>query len=52
LGTIAYGFTPTHPDSDPSKEGAHNINESASIADLMVRTRMFVALAWDLLGPE
>jgi acetylornithine deacetylase/succinyl-diaminopimelate desuccinylase-like protein len=52
LGTIAYGFTPSHPDSDPSKEGAHNINESASIDDLMVMTRMFAALTWGLLGPE
>lgn len=51
LGTIAYGFTPNHPNSDPSKDGAHNINESASIDDMMTQARMFTALAWDLLGP-
>jgi hypothetical protein len=51
LGTIAYGFAPSHPDSDPSKDGAHNINESASIDDTMIQARMFVALVWDLLGP-
>jgi acetylornithine deacetylase/succinyl-diaminopimelate desuccinylase-like protein len=48
LGTLAYGFTPCHPDSDPSLEGAHNVNESISIEDVLVRTRTFVALAWDL----
>jgi acetylornithine deacetylase/succinyl-diaminopimelate desuccinylase-like protein len=52
LGTVAFGFTPSHPDSDPSKEGAHNANESASVDDLMVMTRTFAALAWDLLGPR
>jgi acetylornithine deacetylase/succinyl-diaminopimelate desuccinylase-like protein len=52
LGTIAYGFTPSHPESDPSLDGAHNINESASIDDAMVMTRMFAALAWDLLAHE
>jgi acetylornithine deacetylase/succinyl-diaminopimelate desuccinylase-like protein len=50
LGTIAYGFTPSHPDSDPSLEGAHNVNESASIDDLMIMTRTFAALVWNLLG--
>lgn len=48
LGALAYGFTPCHPESDPSLEGAHNVNESVSIDDLVVRTKMFVALAWDL----
>jgi acetylornithine deacetylase/succinyl-diaminopimelate desuccinylase-like protein len=50
LGITAYGFTPSHPASDPSLDGAHNINESASIDDLMVMTRMFVALAWDVVA--
>ncbi|MGH2562294.1 MAG: M20 family metallopeptidase [Thermomicrobiales bacterium] len=50
LGVVAYGFAPSHPDSDPSLDGAHNINESASIDDLMVMTRMFVALAWDIVA--
>jgi acetylornithine deacetylase/succinyl-diaminopimelate desuccinylase-like protein len=52
IGTTAYGFTPNHPDSDPSKDGAHNINESASIEDMMIQARMFAALAWEMLGPE
>jgi acetylornithine deacetylase/succinyl-diaminopimelate desuccinylase-like protein len=51
MGVVAYGFTPSHPDSDPSKEGAHNVNESASVDDLLVMMRMFVALAWELVGP-
>jgi len=52
LGTLAYGFAPSHPDSDPSKDGAHNVNESASIDDTMTQARTFVALAWDVLGPD
>jgi acetylornithine deacetylase/succinyl-diaminopimelate desuccinylase-like protein len=46
LGIAAYGFGPSHPDSDPSLDGAHNINESASIEDLMLSTRFMVALAY------
>jgi acetylornithine deacetylase/succinyl-diaminopimelate desuccinylase-like protein len=46
LGIQAYGFVPADPDSDPSLDGAHNINESASIENLMVNTRFLVALAW------
>ena len=46
LGIQAYGFGPSHPDSDPSLDGAHNINESASIDNLMITTRFMVALAW------
>lgn len=46
LGIAAYGFGPSHPDSDPSLDGAHNINESASIEDLMLMTRFMVALAY------
>lgn len=49
LGVIAYGFHPSHPDSDPSKDGAHNINESASIDDIVTQTRMMTALAWNML---
>jgi acetylornithine deacetylase/succinyl-diaminopimelate desuccinylase-like protein len=48
LGINAYGFGPSHPDSDPSLDGAHNINESASIEDLMVMTRFMVALAYQV----
>ena len=46
LGINAYGFGPAHPDSDSSLDGAHNINESASIEDLMLMTRFMVALAY------
>ena len=46
LGIKAYGFAPSHPDSDPSLDGAHNINESASILDLMTTTRFMIALAY------
>lgn len=50
LGVLAYGFTPVHPDSDPNYAGAHNVNESIAIEDVLVMTRTFVALAWELLG--
>ena len=46
LGIIAYGFGAAHPDSDPSLNGAHNIDESVAIDDLLVMCRMMVALAW------
>lgn len=49
LGITAWGFGPSHPDSDPSLDGAHNIDESASIEDIMLMTRTFTALAWELL---
>ncbi|MCO5176750.1 MAG: M20/M25/M40 family metallo-hydrolase [Thermomicrobiales bacterium] len=47
LGNVAYGFMPGHPDSDPSKSGAHNINESVDLNSIMSITRYLVALAWD-----
>jgi acetylornithine deacetylase/succinyl-diaminopimelate desuccinylase-like protein len=50
LGTIVYDFGPAHPDADPSLDGAHNKNESMDIASLVVQTRMFLALAWDVLS--
>jgi acetylornithine deacetylase/succinyl-diaminopimelate desuccinylase-like protein len=46
LGIHAYGFGPSHPDSDPSLDGAHNINESASITDLMLMAKFMTALAY------
>jgi acetylornithine deacetylase/succinyl-diaminopimelate desuccinylase-like protein len=46
LGIVAYGFGAAHPDSDPGLNGAHNIDESVAIDDLMVMCRMMVALAW------
>jgi acetylornithine deacetylase/succinyl-diaminopimelate desuccinylase-like protein len=47
LGNIAYGFMPAHPDSDPSKSGAHNINESIDLNTIQSMTRYLVALAWE-----
>lgn len=47
LGNVAYGFMPGHPDSDPSKSGAHNINESIDLETIQTITRYCVALAWE-----
>lgn len=47
LGNIAYGFMPGHPDSDPSKAGAHNINESIDLETINTITRYLVALAYE-----
>jgi acetylornithine deacetylase/succinyl-diaminopimelate desuccinylase-like protein len=47
LGNIAYGFTPGHPDNDPSKSGAHNINESADIESIITICRFMIALAFE-----
>ncbi len=52
LGNVTYGFIPSHPDDDPSKSGAHNINESAGIQSLMNATRFHVALAWHVLAAQ
>ena len=49
LGTIVYNFSPDHPDADPDKVGAHCANESVDIASLITRTKMLVALAWNVL---
>ena len=50
LGTIVYNFSPSHPDADPDKAGAHCVDESVEIAGLVTRTKMLVALAWNVLG--
>jgi acetylornithine deacetylase/succinyl-diaminopimelate desuccinylase-like protein len=50
LGPVIYGFLPRHPGDDPNKGGAHNINESADIESMILSTKLFVALAYDLLG--
>ncbi len=49
LGTIVYNFSPSHPDADPDKVGAHCADESVDIASLVTRTKMLVALAWNVL---
>ena len=48
--TNPFGFAPGHPHSDASKNGAHNIDESVAIDDLMTNARAFVALAWEMLA--
>ena len=52
LGNIAYGFMPAHPEADPSKSGAHNINESIDLDTIHSITRYLVALAWETLGAK
>lgn len=52
LGNVTYGYIPSHPNDDPAKSGAHNINESAGIDSLITATRFHVALAWRLLGEQ
>lgn len=47
LGNVAYGFMPSHPDVDTSKNGAHNINESMDLKSIHSITRYLVALAWE-----
>jgi acetylornithine deacetylase/succinyl-diaminopimelate desuccinylase-like protein len=50
LGNTIYGFTPAHPDDDPSLSGAHNINESVGINTLILQTKYHLALAVSTLG--
>lgn len=45
LGVPAYGFAPNHPDSDPSRHHVHGPNEAVGIADLVVQTATYLALA-------
>lgn len=48
LGTIVYDFAPSHPDSDTSKNNVHGDNESISINDLVFRTKVLSAIAYDM----
>jgi acetylornithine deacetylase/succinyl-diaminopimelate desuccinylase-like protein len=45
LGVPAYGFSPLHPDSDPSRRRAHGPNESIAIQDLVLETAVYLGLA-------
>ncbi len=45
LGVGAYGWTPGHPDSDPSKRRIHGPNEAVAVGDLVVQTAAYMALA-------
>lgn len=49
LTPVIYGYLPHHPDADPSKGGAHNINESTDIGGMLLSLKMLLALAWDVL---
>jgi hypothetical protein len=49
---VTYGFIPSHPNDDPTKSGAHNINESTGVDSLITATRFHVALAWHILSGE
>jgi acetylornithine deacetylase/succinyl-diaminopimelate desuccinylase-like protein len=50
LGTVVYGFGPSHPAADllhPS--GVHGMNESSELANLLFMTKTFLALALEIL---
>ena len=53
LGVTIYGFGPSHPDSDPNfPSGVHGANENTEISGLLLMTKMFVALACDVLQAQ
>ncbi|MDI3338935.1 MAG: M20/M25/M40 family metallo-hydrolase [Sphaerobacter sp.] len=50
LGNVTYGFIPSAPTDDPSRSGAHNINESVGIDSVITATKFHVALACRVLA--
>ncbi len=51
LGIVTYGFGPAHPDADLTILGnAHGANESTDLRSLIFKTKILVALAYELLG--
>jgi acetylornithine deacetylase/succinyl-diaminopimelate desuccinylase-like protein len=46
LGVPAYGFSPSHPDSDPGRHRAHGPNEAVAIRDLVLQTAVYLELAY------
>jgi len=52
LGTIVYNFAPNHPDpgSDASENNVHGDNESISVKDLVFRTKVLAAIAYNMLA--
>lgn len=50
LGTIVYNFAPSHPDSDTGRNNVHGNNESISIEDLIFRTKVLSAIAFDMVA--
>jgi acetylornithine deacetylase/succinyl-diaminopimelate desuccinylase-like protein len=52
LGTQAYGFAPLYPDADTTRPGVHGVDEAMEIENLVLRTKMQVALAYLTLGVQ
>jgi acetylornithine deacetylase/succinyl-diaminopimelate desuccinylase-like protein len=52
LGTQAYGFAPISPDADTVRAGVHGVDEAMEIDNLVLRTKMQVALAYLTLGDQ
>ena len=46
LGTQAYGFAPLSPTSNPVRSGVHGVDEAMEIENLVLRTKMQIALAY------
>jgi acetylornithine deacetylase/succinyl-diaminopimelate desuccinylase-like protein len=46
IGVPAYGFSPSHPDSDPGRHRAHGPNEAVAIRDLVLQTAVYLDLAY------
>jgi len=51
MGMVVYGFGPGRPDTDLKHPGGvHGVNESSEVANLLFMTKVFTALALELLG--
>ncbi|MBD3180732.1 M20/M25/M40 family metallo-hydrolase [Candidatus Poribacteria bacterium] len=50
LGTIVYNFAPSHPKTNQNLNNVHGDNESIAVDDLVFRTKVLVALAYDLVA--
>ena len=50
LSTIVYNFAPCDPDSDASKSNVHGDNESIGVDDLVFRTKVLAALAYEMVA--
>jgi acetylornithine deacetylase/succinyl-diaminopimelate desuccinylase-like protein len=50
LGTEAYGFAPIAPSADRVRSGVHGVDEAMEIENLVLRTKLYVALACLTLG--
>jgi acetylornithine deacetylase/succinyl-diaminopimelate desuccinylase-like protein len=46
LGVQAYGFSPIHPDGDTARSGVHGVDENLEVDALLVRTKVFLAVAY------